>query len=230
MIVLGLTGGIGMGKSTAAGAFRRAGVPVFDADATVHALQRRGGAAVAAIAALRPETLRAGAIDRNALRAAVLADRALLPRLEAILHPLVRAQERRFLAAARRAGRWLAVLDVPLLLESGGEARVDRVVVVSAPAAVQADRVRRRGRMSEAEVARLLARQMPDREKRRRADVVLPTGLSRAHALRRLRRLLARLRDPGVPGPARRRHHRRAAVAHPCPPRRPRPGLPETSA
>ncbi len=194
MILLGLTGGIGMGKSTAAGAFRRARVPVFDADAAVHALQARGGAAVAAIAALRPETLRHGAIDRDALRAAVLADPALLARLEAVLHPLVRAAERRFVQAARRRGCPLAVLDVPLLLETGGEARVDLVLVVSASPAVQAARVQRRRRMSAAEVARLVARQMPDLAKRRRADVVLPTGLSRAHALRRLRRLLALLR------------------------------------
>ncbi len=204
MTVLGLTGGIGMGKSTAAAALRRAGVPVFDADATVHALQRPGGAAVAAIAALRPETLRDGGIDRDRLRAAVLEDPALLGRLEAILHPLVRALEGRFLRRARRAGRRLAVLDVPLLLETGGERRVDRVLVVSAPRAVQVSRVRRRRSMSEAEVARLIARQMPDREKRRRADLVLSTGLSRAHSLLRLRRMLARLRAGTVPRRGRR--------------------------
>ena len=193
MNVLGLTGGIGMGKSNAAAVLRRAGVPVFDADATVHRLQGRGGAAVPAIGAAFPGSVRDGAVDRAALRTAVLGDAAALTRLERIVHPLVRREERRFLARARRAGRRLAVLDVPLLLETGGERRVDHVVVVSAPVAVQRARVRRRGTMTAAQIEAVIGRQMPDRDKRRRADTVVRTGLSRHHTQRQLRRLVRAL-------------------------------------
>ena len=190
MKVVGLTGGIGMGKSTAAAAFRRAHLPVFDADAEVHRLQARGGAAVPAIGRAFPGTISQGAVDRPRLRAAAIQDPAAMRTLERILHPLVRRAERRFLAAARRAGSRAAVLDIPLLLETGGERRVDLVIVVSAPAAVQRARVRRRGRMTPAQIAAIIARQMPDAEKRRRADVVIQTGLSRHHAQRQLRRLM----------------------------------------
>ena len=134
MKVLGLTGGIGMGKSTAANTFRRLRVPVFDADAAVHRLQGRGGAAVRPIEAAFSGTTRDGRVDREALRARVLGDPAALMRLEAIVHPLVRRAERAFLAAARRRGERLAVLDIPLLFETGGERRVDEVIVVTAPA------------------------------------------------------------------------------------------------
>ena len=198
MIVIGLTGGMGMGKSTAAAAFRRAGIAVFDADAAVHALQRRGGAGVAAIAELFPGTVRDGAVDRDLLRARVMGNAAALQRLESVLHPLVRREERRFVARARRARRDMVVLDVPLLLEVGGQARVDLVLVVSAPASVQRARVRRRRRMDEAQIDAVLARQMPDAAKRRLADVVVRTGLSRAHAVRTLRRLVIRLRQAPV--------------------------------
>jgi len=194
MHVIGLTGGIGMGKSTAAAAFRRARIPVFDADATVHALQAPGGAAVRLIDTAFPGTVRDGRIDRAALRAAVLQDPGALRRLEAIMHPLVRRAERAFLAAARRARARIAVLDIPLLLETGGEKRVDIVLVVSAPVAVQMARVRRRRQMSNAQIEAVIARQMPDAQKRRRADVVLKTGLSRRYALGGLRRLIRRLR------------------------------------
>ena len=190
MIVVGLTGGIGMGKSTAAAAFRRARIPVFDADAAVHKLQARGGGAVRAIGRAFPGTVRNGAVDRARLRQVAVPDTAAMQLLERILHPMVRAAERAFLAAARRAGRRAAVLDIPLLLETGGERRVDLVVVVSAPRAVQMARVRSRRRMTDAQIASILARLMPDSEKRRRADVVVRTGLSRHHALRRLRRLI----------------------------------------
>jgi dephospho-CoA kinase len=188
--IIGLTGGIGMGKSTAAAAFRRARIPVFDADATVHTLQARGGAAVAPIGAAFPGTISDGAVNRAALRAAVLGKPEQLRRLEQLMHPLVRAAEQRFLASARRARRPAAVLDIPLLLETGGEQRVDTVLVVSAPKSVQRQRVRRRGRMTDAEIDSVLARQMPDAEKRRRADIVVRTGLSRHHAQRKLRRLI----------------------------------------
>ncbi len=195
MKVIGLTGGIGMGKSTAAAAFRRARLPVFDADRTVHRLQGRHGAAVPAIAALLPQVMRDGRVDRARLRAAVTADPSRLRALEAILHPMVREAQQRFLRRSRRRGcRW-AVLDVPLLLERGGRSGCDLVVVVSAPAATQLRRVRRRRGMTGEAAAALIARQMPDAEKRRRADVVIRTGLSRWHSLRQIRRLLRRLME-----------------------------------
>jgi dephospho-CoA kinase len=190
MIVLGLTGGIGMGKSTAAAAFRRARIPVFDADAAVHRLQARGGRAVRAITAAFPGAVRDGAVDRRALRQAVLGKPDALSLLEAILHPMVQQEERAFIAHSRRRGNRVVVLDIPLLFETGGDARVDCVVVVSAPRSVQMQRVRRRRRMNAADIAAVIARQMPDAEKRRRADVVVRTGLSRHYSLRALSRLI----------------------------------------
>ena len=198
MIVLGLTGGIGMGKSTASGTFRRLGVPVFDADAAVHRLQARGGRAVGPIGAAFPGTVVDGRVDREALRRAVLGKPEALKVLERIVHPLVRSEEERFLAAARRAGRRIVVLDVPLLLETGGEKRVDRVVVVSAPDAVQRVRVLLRGGMTEERLAAIRARQMPDAEKRRRAHHIIHTGLSRHFAQAAIRRLVAALRAPAT--------------------------------
>jgi dephospho-CoA kinase len=198
MKVIGLTGGIGMGKSTAAAAFRRAHLPVFDADAVVRDLQAPAGAALPAIAAAFPGTVAKiggrNTLDRTKLRAAVIGNEAAFRRLESILHPLVRRAEARFVARARRARARAAVLDVPLLLETGGQHRVDFVVVVSAPRAVQLQRIRRRGRMTEAQAEAIVARQMPDAQKRRLADLVVCTGLSRAHALRPLRRLIKVLR------------------------------------
>jgi dephospho-CoA kinase len=194
MRVIGLTGGIGMGKSTAAAAFRRARIPVFDADLAVHHLQAKGGRAVKAIEAAFPGTTRDGAIDRAALRNAVLTDRQALTRLEHILHPMVEAEERAFVARARRAGKRAVVLDIPLLFEIKGEKRVDTVVVVSAPRAIQIHRVSLRRRMNKADVEAIIARQMPDREKRRRADQVVQTGLSRNQTLRILTRFIQTLR------------------------------------
>jgi dephospho-CoA kinase len=190
MKVLGLTGSIGMGKSTAAKAFRRLRVPVFDADATVHRLQGPGGAAVRPIEAAFPGTTREGRVDRAALRAVALADPAARKRLERIVWPLVRQAERAFLAAARRRGARIAVLDIPLLLETGGEKRVDEVIVVSAPASVQRSRVLARGSMSPAQFAAIRAAQMPDALKRRRADRVVRTGLSRHEAQRQIRAIV----------------------------------------
>lgn len=190
MRVIGLTGGMGMGKSTAAAAFRRARLPVFDADAVVHRLQARGGAAVEAIGAAFPGVVVEGAVDRALLRDAAIGQPGAMAVLETIIHPLVRAAEQRFVARARRAGRRAAVLDIPLLLEGGGQRRVDHVVVVSAPASVQRARVRARRRMTEAQIDAVLARQMPDRMKRRLADTVVRTGLSRFHANRTLIRLI----------------------------------------
>ena len=193
MKIVGLTGGIGMGKSTAAAAFRKAGIPVFDADEAVHRLQRRGGRAVSQIAVRFPGSVRGGAVDRTALRRAVLGNPQALAHLEAILHPMVRDEERAFVCRARRAGKRAVVLDIPLLFETGGHRRVDQVVVVSAPRSVQKHRVRSRRRMTEADVAAVIARQMPDAEKRRRADVVVRTGLSRYHSLRSLKRVIQEL-------------------------------------
>jgi dephospho-CoA kinase len=194
MRIIGLTGGIGMGKSTAAAIFRRARIPVFDADADVHKLQSRGGRGVAPIAAAFPGTVRDGSVDRTALRQAVLGKPEALHKLEGILHPLVLQDQKAFIARARRAGNRAVVLDVPLLLETGWDAGVDQIVVVSAPRAVQMQRVRERRRMSTADIAAVIARQMPDAEKRRRADVVVHTGLSRHHAQRALRGLIRMLR------------------------------------
>lgn len=190
MRVIGLTGGIGMGKSTVAAMFRRRGFPVFDADAVVRGLQGRGGAAMPAIAAAFPGVVRRGVLDRAALRGRILADPAAKRRLEAIMHRLVRAAQLRFLAQARRAGARAVVLDVPLLFETGGDRRVDLAITVSAPRAVQIARVRRRG-LSDAQIGAIIALQMPDGEKRRRADVVVRTGLSRGHTSRAVQRLIA---------------------------------------
>jgi dephospho-CoA kinase len=198
MIVLGLTGGVGMGKSTAAAMLRRMGVPVHDADRTVHWLLAPGGAAVAAVAAQFPEAATDGAIDRAALGRRVFADRAALARLEAILHPLVRDEERRFLRAMRRRRAPVVLLDVPLLFETGGERRCDAVILVTAPAFLQRQRVLARPDMDRARFAAVLARQMPDWERRRRADFVVWTGLDRGRTFRRLRRIVRGLRPRPV--------------------------------
>jgi dephospho-CoA kinase len=195
MIVLGLTGSVGMGKSTAAAMFRRLGVPVHDSDAAVHRLLGPKGRAAAAVAAAFPGVARPhGGIDRAALGARVFGDAAALERLERILHPLVRQSQQRFLAAARARREAIVVLDVPLLFETGGERRCDRVVVVTAPAFLQRRRVLARPEMSEARFRAILEQQMPDAEKRRRADYVVPSGLGRAVTFRRLKRIVAALR------------------------------------
>jgi dephospho-CoA kinase len=186
MIILGLTGSIGMGKSTAAAMFRQLGIPVHDADASVHRLLGAGGAAVARVEAAFPGTAGRQGIDRRELGRRVFNDAAALRRLEAILHPMVRAEECSFLRrmAARRVP--LVVLDIPLLFESRSKTRCDAVVVVSAPAFLQRARVLGRPGMTEERLQSILAKQMPDREKRRRADFVVPTGLGRRLTLRRL--------------------------------------------
>ncbi|WP_431267450.1 dephospho-CoA kinase [Dankookia sp. P2] len=194
MKVIGLTGGIGMGKSTAANTFKRLRVPVFDADAAVHAMQGSGGRAVAPIGAAFPGTVESGRVDREALRRAVLGKPEAMRRLERIVHPLVRDAEHRFMAAARRRAERLVVLDIPLLFETKGESRCDLVVVVTAPAAVQRWRVLRRPGMTEDRLRYILSRQMPDREKRRRADLLVQTGQSRHAAQRAIRKLVRELR------------------------------------
>ena len=174
MIVLGLTGSIGMGKSTVEGFFAENGVPVYDADAAVHRLY--AGDAAPLIEAEFPGTTKDQVVDRARLAERVIADPAALKRLEAIVHPLVRRDEERFLANAEAAGAAVAVLNIPLLLETGGDARCDAVVVVSAPAETQRARVMSRPGMTEEKFAGLLGKQMPDAEKRRRADFVVDTS------------------------------------------------------
>ena len=190
MKIIGLTGGIGMGKSTAGRAFRRAGIPVFDADAAVHKVQAKNGRAIRPIEAAFPGTIINGAVDRNALRAAVIGKPDAIKILERILHPMVWEEEALFLAAARRARKRAAVLDIPLFFETGRERKVHKIVVVSAPRSVQIHRVKLRGRMSESDIRTIIARQMPDVEKRKRADVVIRTGLSRFSTDRQMRRLI----------------------------------------
>lgn len=174
MIVLGLTGSIGMGKSTAAGFFADEGVPVYDADEAVHRLY--AGVAAGAIEAAFPGSTVAGEVDRARLAPQVIGDPAALRRLEAIIHPLVRREEERFVADAEATGAEVVVLNIPLLFETGGDTRCDAVVVVSAPAEIQRERVMSRPGMTEEKFAQLTAQQMPDAEKRRRADYVVDSS------------------------------------------------------
>ena len=210
VIILGLTGSIGMGKSTAAATLRRLGVPLFDADAEVHRLLGPGGEAVAPVEAEFPGARnRTGAIDRQLLGQRVFGNRAVLRRLEGILHPMVRAAERRFVARAHARRERLAVLDIPLLFETGGTGRCDYVLVVSAPARLQRERVMRRPGMTESRFSGILRAQLPDPEKRRRADFIVPTGLGRNVSFRRLQAIVRTLR--ARPTPRRHRGGRRCA-------------------
>ena len=195
MIIVGLTGSIGMGKTEAARTFRRLGIPVFDADAVVHTLLGRNGDAVADVAAIFPDAVNDGIVDRQILGAMVFDRPAELKRLEAILHPRVRRQEARFLANAARRGVPITVLDIPLLFESGSEDRCDVTAVVSAPSFVQRGRVLKRTGMTASKYAAILDRQMPDAEKRRRADFVISTGLGKRFSLQRIRDLITMLSD-----------------------------------
>lgn len=194
MIVLGLTGSIGMGKSTAASALRQMGVPVHDADASVHRLMNHSGAAVGFIEAAFPGTALEGAIDRKELGRRVFADDAELKRLESILHPMVREQERIFLRTAQARGHLVVVLDIPLLYETGGEKRCDAVIVVTAPKFLQYQRVLRRPGMSRQRLDEILSKQIPDAEKRARADFVVQTGLGKRASRLALARILDRLK------------------------------------
>ncbi len=220
MFVLGLTGSIGMGKSAAATMLRRMGLPLHDADKAVHRLLAKGGAAVAAIEAAFPDVVIDGAVDRQRLGAQVFEDRAALERLEAILHPAVRRAARAFLRQQARRGQDLVVLDIPLLFETGGEALCDAVIVVSAPRFVQQARVLSRPGMTPARLRAIQAKQMPDRDKRRRADFVVNTGLSKAETLRQLRAIVTLLRQRPV------RYRRAGARSPKRPPAHPRPRRP----
>lgn len=208
-VVIGLTGSIGMGKTNAAKTLERMGIPVHDADAAVHRLIGPGGRAVAAVGAAFPGVVRDGAVDRAALGKRVFNDKAALARLEAILHPMVRAEARAFLRRMARRRAPVAVLDIPLLFETGGDALCDATIVVSAPRRVQEARVLSRPGMTRARLEAIRASQMPDAEKRRRADYVVSTGLGKRDSLRRLR---AAIQD------AVRRAHR--VRARPCTRRR----------
>lgn len=195
MVILGLTGSIGMGKSTAAGMFRYLGVPVHDADASVHQLMMPDGAAFEPIVSAFPDVLKDGRIDRQILGAIVFADSDAMKRLEAILHPLVRDAENRFLRRFRLAQRSMVVLDIPLLFETAGEKRCDHVAVVSAPKFIQRQRVMLRSGMTAAKFSAILAKQMPDREKRRKADFIIPTGLGRAVTFATIRAIVDQLEN-----------------------------------
>ncbi|MBX9795519.1 dephospho-CoA kinase [Sphingomonas sp.] len=189
MIILGLTGSIGMGKSTVAKMFVDEGVPVFDADATVHALQGPGGALLPAIEAAFPGTTGPTGVDRARLGAIVFHDSAAMQRLEAIVHPAVAAERAAFLA--RHQALPLVVFDVPLLFETGGEKSVDKVVVVSADAATQRARVLARPGQSTEKFEAILARQLPDAQKRARADYIIPTDVPLAETQAAVRALIA---------------------------------------
>jgi dephospho-CoA kinase len=176
MIVIGLTGSIGMGKSTVAKMFEEAGAPSFNSDDAVHALYAPGGAGVAPVEEAFPGVVVDGAVDRAALSARVVGDGEAIKRLESIVHPLVRQMQMSFLQSERDAGRAVVVLDIPLLFEGGGAGLVDKVVVVSAPAEVQRERVLARPGMTAEKFETLLARQVPDAEKRARADFVIDSS------------------------------------------------------
>jgi dephospho-CoA kinase len=190
MIILGLTGSIGMGKSTTAKLFAEAGVPVYDADAIVHMIYQGEAvpAAVSAIEAAFPGTTADGKVDRNKLSAQVVQDPAAIKRLEAIVHPMLGASRQKFLDDAEQSGAPVAVVDIPLLFETGGEKRVDAVVVVTTSPEIQRQRVLARDNMTDEKLGAILARQLPDAEKRKRADFVVDTS----HGLDPVR---ARIRD-----------------------------------
>jgi dephospho-CoA kinase len=194
MIVLGLTGSIGMGKSTVARMFADEGVAVFDADAAVHRLQGPEGALVAEIEARFPGTTGPGGVNRTALAERVLGEREALQNLEALIHPAVAREREAFLSAQAEAP--LVVLDIPLLLEKADATRVDKIAVVSAPAEVQRARVLARPGMTPEKFARILRLQMPDEEKRARADFVIPTGGSMEETRDSVRRIVACLTAP----------------------------------
>jgi len=193
VIVLGLTGSIGMGKSTALAFFAAEGVPVWDADAAVHRLYGAGAPGADAIATLVPDAIGPEGVDRAKLRVAILKDQTLLKRIEAAIHPLVAADRDAFLAHARVGGAALAVCDIPLLFETGADAWLDKVAVVSAPAEQQRARVLERPGMTEIAFAAILDKQLPDAEKRARADYIIDTGASKDHARAQVRAILAEL-------------------------------------
>jgi len=193
--LIGLTGSIGMGKSETAKMFAKLGLPVYDADAAVHALYEPGGAAVEKIAKAFPGTVRDGRVERGALSRKLSADASAFGRLEAIVHPLTADAQRAFIEEAKAKGAELVVLDIPLLFETGGNERMDAVVVVSAPEDVQRSRVLSREGMTRDLLEGILARQVPDAEKRAKADFVVETDKGLDHAFDQVKRIIAVLRE-----------------------------------
>ena len=195
MLIIGLTGSIGMGKSTTAKMFREAGVPVYDADAAVADLYETGGAAVAPLEEAFPGVTKNGAVDREALRQRVLGNDQAMSKLNSIVHPLVGADRVHFFKDAGAAGADMVVLDIPLLYETGGHANMDAVVVVSAPESQQRERVLARPGMTPEKFAKILSLQVPDAQKRARADHVIDTGVGLAETERQVATLIASLVD-----------------------------------
>jgi dephospho-CoA kinase len=193
MIVVGLTGSIGMGKTATGKLFSKLGVPVCDADSIVHALYDKGGAAVEPIRAVFPDVVAEGRVDRVKLGESLAVEPEGFERLESIVHPLVRQAQQDFLDRSRKKGVTLAVLDIPLLFETGRDRDVDRIVVVSAPPEIQKERVMKRPGMTAEIFNALLARQLPDEEKRARADFVVDTSKTREHAFAQVRDIVAAL-------------------------------------
>ena len=196
MIIVGLTGSIGMGKSTTAAMFREAGIPVYDADAAVADLYLKGGAAVAPLEAAFPGVTKDGAVDREALRQRVLGDDDAMARLNAVVHPLLGQDRVAFFARAEAVQADMVVLDIPLLFETGGHANMDAVVVVSAPAEMQRERVLARPGMSPERLDAILARQVADAEKRAGAHFVVDTGRGLEAAREQVAEIIAVMRDP----------------------------------
>lgn len=194
MIVLGLTGSIAMGKTETAKLFRARGIPVFDSDAAVHELYASGGGAVEAVRKLAPLAVENGAVNREMLSSLIRSDATLLAKLEAVVHPLVKAKQREFFAAAKRSGALLVVIDIPLLFETGRDADVDVVAVVSAPPDVQRRRALARPGMTAEKLDLILSRQMADAEKRARADYVIDTSVSITDTAKEVDRLILELK------------------------------------
>lgn len=206
MIVLGLTGSIGMGKTTAAQALSRMGLPVHDSDSAVHRLFAKDGAAVEPVSRAFPAAIRDDAVDRVELGSLVFRDKEALARLEEIVHPLVREDSRAFLKRCGLHRRAIAVLDVPLLFEVDRDGDCDFTILVTAPSFIQAQRVLRRPGMTEQRLAEIRSRQMPDWEKRRRADFIVETGLGKRESLRRLLHIVRLVRE-GKKRPAKLAYH-----------------------
>ncbi len=197
MIVAGLTGSIAMGKTETAKQFALRGIPVFDSDAAVHQLYAKGGKAVAAIAEIAPEAVTDGAVNRDQLSASIREHPEILKRVEHAVHPLVRAMQEDFLATARSTGCAVAILDIPLLFETGRDKDVDIIIVVSTSPGIQRQRALQRQGMTAEKFDFILSRQLPDAEKRRRADYVIDTSISIADSQRQVDRILAKLVTPG---------------------------------
>lgn len=199
MIIVGLTGSIGMGKSTTSAMFQAEGIPVYDADAAIHTLYSKGGAAVAPVEAAFPGVVVDGAIDRARLSAQVVGNPEALKRLETIVHPLAGESRKAFFEAALEKGAPMVVLDIPLLFETGGERNVNAVIVVSAPAELERQRVMERPGMTLEKLEAILARQLPDEDKRARADIVIDTSKGLDSAREQVRAAIARILSQHVP-------------------------------